>query len=109
MSRLRPRGDGPRPGDPVGVPPPRLADVFTAGEKEVRAWTIPAGARAPEAGGVIQIHNEQGVIRAGGLWHTELPVCGRFRPYRLHRLRFCTQPSEWLPQQRFQVTASSTD
>ena len=30
-----------------------LQTFFTAGEKEVRAWTIPAGASAPQAAGVI--------------------------------------------------------
>ena len=37
---------------------------FTAGEKEVRAWTIPAGASAPEAAGVIHTDFEKGFIRA---------------------------------------------
>ncbi|MBE3597083.1 MAG: redox-regulated ATPase YchF [Hydrogenibacillus sp.] len=37
---------------------------FTAGEKEVRAWTIRAGAKAPEAGGVIHSDFERGFIRA---------------------------------------------
>jgi hypothetical protein len=37
---------------------------FTAGEKEVRAWTIPAGATAPQAAGVIHTDFERGFIRA---------------------------------------------
>ncbi|PQJ15065.1 redox-regulated ATPase YchF [Aureicoccus marinus] len=37
---------------------------FTAGPKEVRAWTIPAGATAPEAAGVIHTDFEKGFIRA---------------------------------------------
>jgi len=37
---------------------------FTAGEKEVRAWTIPAGATAPQAAGVIHTDFEKGFIRA---------------------------------------------
>ena len=41
-----------------------LASYFTAGEKEVRAWTIPAGARAPQAAGVIHTDFERGFIRA---------------------------------------------
>jgi ribosome-binding ATPase len=41
-----------------------LQTYFTAGEKEVRAWTIPAGARAPEAAGVIHSDFEKGFIRA---------------------------------------------
>ncbi len=37
---------------------------FTAGEKEVRAWTIPIGASAPQAAGVIHSDFEKGFIRA---------------------------------------------
>ena len=37
---------------------------FTAGEKEVRAWTIPIGASAPEAAGVIHTDFESGFIKA---------------------------------------------
>jgi ribosome-binding ATPase len=41
-----------------------LRTYFTAGEKEVKAWTIPIGARAPEAAGVIHSDFERGFIRA---------------------------------------------
>jgi ribosome-binding ATPase len=41
-----------------------LQTFFTAGEKEVRAWTIPIGARAPEAAGEIHTDFERGFIRA---------------------------------------------
>ncbi len=37
---------------------------FTAGVKEVRAWTIPIGATAPQAAGVIHTDFEKGFIRA---------------------------------------------
>ncbi|MBM4075403.1 MAG: redox-regulated ATPase YchF, partial [Planctomycetes bacterium] len=37
---------------------------FTAGEMEVRAWTIPVGATAPQAAGVIHTDFEKGFIRA---------------------------------------------
>ena len=37
---------------------------FTAGEKEVRAWTIPIGATGPQAAGVIHTDFEKGFIRA---------------------------------------------
>lgn len=40
-----------------------LQSYFTAGEKEVRAWTIPAGATAPQAAGVIHTDFEKGFIR----------------------------------------------
>ena len=41
-----------------------LETYFTAGEKEVRAWTIPIGATAPQAAGVIHTDFERGFIRA---------------------------------------------
>ncbi len=41
-----------------------LQSYFTAGEKEVRAWTIRKGATAPEAAGVIHTDFEKGFIRA---------------------------------------------
>lgn len=41
-----------------------LQTYFTAGVKEVRAWTIPVGAKAPEAAGVIHSDFEKGFIRA---------------------------------------------
>jgi GTP-binding protein YchF len=41
-----------------------LHTYFTAGEKEVRAWTIPAGSTAPQAAGVIHSDFEKGFIRA---------------------------------------------
>ena len=41
-----------------------LRTYLTAGEKEVRAWTIPAGAKAPQAAGVIHTDMEKGFIRA---------------------------------------------
>ena len=40
-----------------------LHSYFTAGEKEVRAWTIPIGATAPQAAGVIHTDFERGFIR----------------------------------------------
>jgi ribosome-binding ATPase len=41
-----------------------LATYFTAGVKEVRAWTIPIGATAPQSAGVIHSDFEKGFIRA---------------------------------------------
>ncbi|MGL4460939.1 MAG: redox-regulated ATPase YchF, partial [Planctomycetia bacterium] len=41
-----------------------LQSYFTAGEKEVRAWTVPIGATAPQAAGVIHSDFEKGFIRA---------------------------------------------
>jgi len=41
-----------------------LQTYFTAGEKEVRAWTVKKGATAPQAAGVIHTDFERGFIRA---------------------------------------------
>ena len=41
-----------------------LITYFTAGEKEVRAWTVHVGATAPQAAGVIHTDFERGFIRA---------------------------------------------
>src|SRR5690606_37772246 len=41
-----------------------LQTYFTAGDKEVRAWTVPVGATAPQAAGVIHTDFERGFIRA---------------------------------------------
>jgi hypothetical protein len=41
-----------------------LSTYFTAGEKEVRAWTIKTGMKAPQAAGVIHSDFEKGFIRA---------------------------------------------
>ena len=41
-----------------------LQSYFTAGEKEIRAWTIRRGAAAPDAAGVIHTDFEKGFIRA---------------------------------------------
>ena len=41
-----------------------LQSYFTAGEKEVRAWTVPIGATGPQAAGVIHTDFERGFIRA---------------------------------------------
>lgn len=63
--------------DEMGLPEPGLDRVihagygllglqtyFTAGPKEVRAWTVPIGATAPQAAGVIHTDFERGFIRA---------------------------------------------
>lgn len=47
-----------------------LATFFTAGEKEVRAWTIRKGMKAPQAAGVIHSDFEKGFIRAE-CYHTD--------------------------------------
>lgn len=49
-----------------------LQTYFTAGEKEVRAWTIRAGTKAPQAAGVIHTDFEKGFIRAETYHSSEL-------------------------------------
>ena len=41
-----------------------LQSFYTAGPKEIRAWTVPVGATAPQAAGVIHTDFERGFIRA---------------------------------------------
>ncbi len=41
-----------------------LQSFYTAGPKEIRAWTVPIGATAPQAAGVIHTDFEKGFIRA---------------------------------------------
>ena len=48
----------------VGFATLGLATYLTAGPKEARAWTIPAGATAPEAAGVIHTDFQRGFIKA---------------------------------------------
>jgi GTP-binding protein YchF len=48
-----------------------LQTYFTAGQKEVRAWTIHKGATAPQAAGVIHTDFEKGFIRAEVIAYTD--------------------------------------
>ena len=48
---------------------------FTAGEKEIRAWTVKVGATAPEAAGVIHTDFERGFIKAEVYAVTDLLAC----------------------------------
>lgn len=49
-----------------------LETYFTAGEKEVRAWTIRQGTKAPQAAGVIHTDFEKGFIRAEVMKYNDL-------------------------------------
>ena len=53
-----------------------LRTYFTAGEKEVRAWTIHAGDTAPQAAGVIHSDFERGFIKAETVAYDDLVTCG---------------------------------
>ena len=52
-----------------------LQTYFTAGVKEVRAWTIPVGATAPQAAGVIHTDFERGFIRAEVIAYDDFVAC----------------------------------
>ena len=53
-----------------------LRTYFTAGEKEVRAWTIHAGDTAPKAAGVIHSDFERGFIKAETVAYDDLVKLG---------------------------------
>lgn len=53
-----------------------LQSYLTAGEKEVRAWTIPSGATAPQAAGVIHSDFERGFITAQVVNYGDLITAG---------------------------------
>jgi GTP-binding protein YchF len=53
-----------------------LQTYFTAGVKEVRAWTIPIGATAPQAAGVIHTDFEKGFIRAETIGYEDFVAFG---------------------------------
>ena len=53
-----------------------LSTFLTAGPKEARAWTIPAGATAPEAAGVIHTDFQRGFIKAEIVSFDDLMAAG---------------------------------
>jgi hypothetical protein len=52
-----------------------LLTFFTAGPKEVRAWTVRSGATAPQAAGVIHTDFERGFIRAETIAYDDYVAC----------------------------------
>jgi GTP-binding protein YchF len=52
-----------------------LQTYFTAGVKEVRAWTVPVGSTAPQAAGVIHTDFERGFIRAEVIGFDDYIAC----------------------------------
>jgi GTP-binding protein YchF len=52
-----------------------LQTFFTAGPKEARAWTVPIGATAPQAAGVIHTDFERGFIRAEVISYDDYVAC----------------------------------
>ena len=65
-----------------------LQSYFTAGEKEVRAWTIHRGDKAPAAAGVIHSDFEKGFIRAETVAYDDFVRVGGWKP----RARAGTRP-----------------
>ncbi|MDH5187710.1 MAG: redox-regulated ATPase YchF [Rhodospirillaceae bacterium] len=53
-----------------------LITFFTCGPKETRAWTIPKGAKAPQAAGVIHTDFEKGFIKAETIAYDDYISCG---------------------------------
>ena len=53
-----------------------LHHYFTAGPKEARAWTIPKGAKAPQAAAAIHTDFEKGFIRAEVIAYQDFVQCG---------------------------------
>src|SRR5690606_6155650 len=53
-----------------------LQTFLTAGPKEARAWTIPVGATAPEAAGVIHSDFQRGFIKAEVVSYDDLVAAG---------------------------------
>jgi GTP-binding protein YchF len=59
-----------------------LQSYFTAGEKEVRAWTVHRGDKAPAAAGVIHSDFEKGFIRAETVAYGDFVRAGGWKPAR---------------------------
>lgn len=59
-----------------------LISYLTAGEPEVRAWTIKAGTKAPQAAGKIHTDFERGFIRAEIVSYADLMECGTYAAAR---------------------------
>jgi len=59
-----------------------LSTYFTAGEKEVRAWTVTVGTKAPQAAGVIHTDFEKGFIKAEVITFEKLVEAGGWQQAR---------------------------
>jgi ribosome-binding ATPase YchF (GTP1/OBG family) len=55
-----------------------LISYLTAGQPEVRAWTITKGTKAPQAAGKIHTDFEKGFIRAEVISYDDLMACGTY-------------------------------
>jgi ribosome-binding ATPase YchF (GTP1/OBG family) len=59
-----------------------LISFLTAGQPEVRAWTIKRGTKAPQAAGKIHSDMERGFIRAEVISYDDLTECGSYAAAR---------------------------
>ena len=66
----------------VGFDTLGLQTFLTAGEKEVRAWTIRKGWTAPQAAGVIHSDFERGFIKAEIVSYADLIAAGSYEKVR---------------------------
>lgn len=74
-----------------------LLSFFTVGEDEVRAWTVPVGATAPEAAGAIHSDLRKGFIRAETVSYDELIAAGSLAEVKKHG-RFRLEGKEYVVQ-----------
>lgn len=74
-----------------------LITFFTAGEKESRAWTVKAGARAPQAAGKIHSDMERGFIAAEIVHYPDMAECGSYAKAR-ERGRIHTEGKNYVIQ-----------
>src|SRR4029079_236110 len=79
-----------------------LQTYFTAGEKEVRAWTIHQGDAAPKAARVIHADVERGFIKSETVAYDDLVSCGSVAAarekglYRMEGKEYVVQDGEVL-------------
>ena len=59
-----------------------LASYFTAGEKEVRAWTFRKGMKAPQCAGLVHTDFESGFIKAEVVSYEDLVTAGSVQSAR---------------------------
>ena len=84
-----------------------LQTYFTAGEKEVRAWTVRAGSTAPQAAGVIHTDFERGFIRAEVIGYADYIACkGEAGAKEAGKLRL--EGKEYIVRKAMSCTSAST-
>lgn len=74
-----------------------LLSFFTVGDDEVRAWTVPVGATAPEAAGAIHSDLRKGFIRAETVSYEELIAAGSLAEVKKHG-KFRLEGKEYVVQ-----------